>query len=215
MKNNETAGVEQITKNIWRCADGVYRWSYEYDMLRNPTILITVYKVLGLSLGIVYLLTLVIDLFQKTIETWGDLWTASKLFLILAGVFLVLGFLGYLLTAAIFGWKYMVVFEMTDDYVRHIQMAKQVKKAETIGMITALAGLLAKRPTTAGAGLLASAKTVSTSEFDSVEFLKVRRRRHTIHVNQLLDKNQVYAEDEDFDFVEQFIKAHCTKAKIL
>ncbi|MBQ6518765.1 MAG: hypothetical protein IJI14_08595 [Anaerolineaceae bacterium] len=57
-------------------------------------------------------------------------------------------------------------------------------------------------------------KGTSTSVFKDVEFIRVRRKRNTIHVDQLLDKNQVYAEDEDFDFVEKFIRDRCVKAKI-
>lgn len=35
--------------------DGKYRWVYEVPMLKNPTILIDVFKVLGISFGIVWL----------------------------------------------------------------------------------------------------------------------------------------------------------------
>ena len=31
--------------------DGIYRWTYELNIYRNPTVLITVLKVLGLSMG--------------------------------------------------------------------------------------------------------------------------------------------------------------------
>ena len=208
------ADARKVTENIWLCPDGAYRWAYEYDMLRNPTILITVYKVLGLAWGIVLALVLIMDLIQGAVRSWGDLWNSLKVFLIMAGIFLVLGALGYLITAAIFGWRYQVLFEMTDEYVKHIQMGKQVKRTEAIGMITLFVGLMAKNFSTAGAGVLSMSKSVSTSEFKNVEFLKVRRRRHTIHVNQLLDKNQVYAEDADFDFVERFIRERCVKARI-
>ena len=205
---------ERVTENIWRCPDGVYRWTYEYNMLRNPTILITVYKVLGISIGVVFVFTFLVSLFSGDMRSWEDVLGQGKLLLIMAGIMLVLGFVGYLIVAAVFGWKYQVLFEMTDDYVKHIQMPKQVKKAETLGWITVIAGAMAKQPTTMGAGLLSMAKSTSTSEFANVEFVKVRRRRNTIHVNYLLDKNQVYAEDADFDFVEKFILERCVKAKI-
>ena len=52
-----------------------------------------------------------------------------------------------------------------------------------------------------------------TSELKNVSGLKVRKGRHTIYVNQTLNKNQVYAEDADFDFVERFLKEHCPGAK--
>ena len=205
---------EAVTENIRLCPDGVYRWSYEYDMLRNPTILLTVWKVLGIAFGVVYLFTLVIDLFQGTIRSLPDFWDSSKVFVILLGVFFVLSVLAYLILAAIYGWKYQVLFEMTDTYVRHIQMPSQFKKAEAIGWLTALAGLAAGKPYMVGLGMNTAARSTSTSELQNVEYLKVRRKRHTIHVDYLLDKNQVYAEDADFDFVERFLKEHCVKAKI-
>ena len=102
---------------------------------------------------------------------------------------------------------------MDEKEVTHIQMPRQVKKAEVIGLITALVGAMAKSPTTMGAGMLAASKTKSTSVFANVRRVKARRRLNLIKVNQLLDKNQIYVPDEDFDFVYDFIKSHCTKAK--
>ena len=215
MKEQTTAMQgQQITKSIWRCPDGVYRWTYEYHMLRNPTILFTVWKVLGISFGAVFLFTLIIDLIQGIIASITDLWAASKVFVILVGVFFVLSILSYLILAAVFGWKYQVLFEMAEDSVTHIQMPRQVKKAEAIAWLTVIVGAVANRPTVAGAGLLSTAKSSSKSNFKEVETVKVRRKRNTIHVNQLFDKNQVYAEEADFDFVEKFITERCTKAKI-
>ena len=213
-EQTDKAQGQQVTKNIRLCPDGVYRWTYEYNMLRNPTILFTVWKVLGVSFAAVFLFTLVIDLVQGVITGIADLWDSSKVFVILAGIFFVLSILSYLILAAVFGWKYQVLFEMTEDGVKHIQMPKQVKKAEVIAFLTALTGAAAHQPGVTGAGLLASAKSTSVSEFRSVETVKVRRKRNTIHVNQLFDKNQVYAEDADFEFVEKFIAERCTKAKI-
>ena len=189
----------QTTENIWLCPDGVYRWAYEFDMLRNPTILFTVWKVLGISVGIVYLFGQLVMLFAGDLRSLDDLWQGSKVYLIVAGIFFVLGILGYVILAAMYGWKYQCLFEMTDEYVRHIQMPKQFKKAEAIGWLTLFVGLMAKKPSVAGLGLTTAARSASTSELKNVAVLKVRRRRHTIHVNQLLEKNQVYAEDADFD----------------
>lgn len=204
---------EKVTENIWRCPDGVYRWTYEFDMRRNPTILFTVWKVMGISIGIVYLFILILNLFGHNLKSWNDLWDASKIIVIMIGIFFVLSIIAYVILAALYGWKYQVLFEMTDKSVTHIQMPKQFKKAEAIGWLTMLAGVLAKKPSMVGLGLNTAAKSSSTSEFSSVEFVKVRRKWNTIHVNQLLDKNQVYAEDADFDFVEKFITERCVKAK--
>ena len=213
---NETTEPQgrKITENIYLCPDGVYRWNYEFDMLRNPTILFTVWKVLGIAFGVVYLFTLILDLFQGVIKSLADLWDASKLFVILAGVFLVISVIAYLILAALYGGKYQVLFEMTEEQVTHIQMPRQFKKAEAIGWLTAFVGAAAGKPYMVGLGLSTSAKNTQTSVFSSVEYVKVRKKRHTIHVNQLLDRNQVYAQDADFEFLEKFILERCTKARI-
>lgn len=205
---------EPVSGNIWRCPDGVYRWTYEFDMLKNPTILFSVWKVLGISFGAVLLFTLIVDLFQGAVRSWADLWSASKVFVLLAGVFLILSVISYIILAALYGWRYQVLFEMTDEYVRHIQMPKQFKEAEAIGWLTSFAGIMTGKPYMMGLGANITAKSESTSEFKNVKVVKLRRKWNTIHVNQLLDKNQVYAEDGDFDFVEKFIKDRCVKAKI-
>ena len=196
-------------KEVRLCNDGKYRWAYEMNLLKNPTIFFTVLKVMMISIGIVWLFGLIIGLGDMKLD-YFLFWT--KLSGIMLGVFVVLTIIGVLITAAILG-KYVVLFEMDEMGVTHIQMPRQVKKAEVIGLITALVGAMAKRPTTVGAGLLAASKTKSTSVFANVRRVKARRRLNLIKVNQLLDKNQVYVPDEDFDFVYDFIKLRCTKAK--
>lgn len=212
-KQNERKG-EKVTENIWLCPDGVYRWHYELNMLRNPTIILSVWKVLAVSFGAVFALLLAIDLIQRNIGSMEDLAGIGKLFLILTAVFICLSVVSYLILAAMYGGKYMVLFEMTEDYVRHIQMPRQFRKAQAMGWLALLAGIASGRPAAAAPGLIASARNTSTSVFKDVDVVRSRRRRSTIHVSQRLDKNQVYAEDADFDFVEKFIQDRCIRAKI-
>lgn len=211
--NPEASEGRKITENIWLCPDGVYRWSYEMDMLHNPVILFTIWKALGLSFGIVYIFVLILDIAGNNLNTQADLWNALKFFLILTAVLFVLSVISYLILTAVYGRKYQVLFEMTEDQVTHIQMPGQFKKTEAIGWLTALAGRMTGNPSMIGIGLNTAARDTKTSVFSSVKTIKVRRKLHTIHVNQLLDRNQIYAEDADFDFVEEFILGHCINAK--
>lgn len=196
-------------KEVRLCNDGKYRWAYEMNLLKNPTIFFTVLKVMMISFGIVWLFGLVIGLGDMSLD-YFLFWT--KLTGIMIGIFFVLTILGVLITAAILG-KYVVLFEMDEKEVVHIQMPRQVKKAEVIGFITVLVGAMAKNPTTMGAGLLAASKSRSSSEFANVRRVKAYRKRNLIKVNQLFNKNQVYVADEDFGFVYNYIKSRCINAK--
>lgn len=213
VQNKKVTG-KKVTKNIYLCPDGVYRWFYELNMLKNPTLLITVWKVLGIAFGAVALFILIVDLIQGVIKGVSDIMPAMKVILILVSVFFVISIIAYLILAWTFGWKYIVLFEMTEEYVKHIPTPKQFERAQALNWLTVVVGAMSHNPTVMGAGMLAGAKSSSTSVFREVEFLRIRRKRNTIHVEQLLDKNQVYAEDEDFDFVEKFIRDRCVKAKI-
>lgn len=187
------------------CADGKYRWVYEMGMFTNPTIFWTVLKVLG---GV----WIAIWIVEVLVRGFEDFLPSLKVFAIVMAVIVVISFLGYLVVAIMYGGKYVVLFEMDEKEVSHIQMPRQYKKAQVMGWITAMAGLSSGSLSTAGAGMLAASKNSSTSVLANVRKVKAYRRRHLIKVNQLLNKNQVYASDADFDFVYNFLKSYCPNA---
>ena len=194
-------------KDVLLCNDGKYRWVYEMNMLTNPTIFLTVFKIF---FWIILIGWLVFGLFLYLIrgDVAGFLAMGKAMLIVLAGM-AVLTALGVLGLAALYGGKYVVLFEMDEKEVKHIQLPRQVKKAEALGLITALVGLAAKRPTTAGAGLLAAGKTSTTSVYSQVRRVVARRAFHLIKVDQPLNHNQIYVPDEDFDFVYDYIKSRC------
>ena len=133
---------------------------------------------------------------------------------ILFGIFLVLNILSYLIYAFMVNGKYCVLFEMDEQGINHKQHEKQVKKSQLIGAIATIAGAAAGRPGMAGTGILAAARTSMYTGFDDVKELEFLPKEHLIRVNETLNRNQVYAEEEDFAFVANYIKAHCKNAKM-
>ncbi|MBQ9450387.1 MAG: hypothetical protein IJU34_03595 [Bacteroidales bacterium] len=199
------------------CQDGKYRWTYEFNMLKNPAIILVVYKIFGVLLSIPFLIN-VISLASKgeLQKEWNDrLWSGSnpKVWLVVMAVFAVLILISYLIIAWMYGGKYIVHFTLDEQCVIHDQEPAQVQRARKLGLLTVLVGILAKRPSTVGAGMLSTARTTSTSDFANVRRIKPRRLMELIKVNKLLDRNQVYVPKEDFDFVLDFIRQHCPKAK--
>lgn len=205
---------QRVTENIYLCPDGKYRWYYEFPMMKNPTLLFTVWKVLGLAFFIVWLFIFLISLGDVLSYGFGSILKFTGAFLLLFLFFMGLGLIAYIFLAAVYGWKYIVLFEMDEKEIAHIQMPKQFDKAQAMGWVTALAGLAGKSLPAMGAGMLAASKNSSTSVFADVKEVKGVRQQHTIRVNQMLNRNQVYADDPDYDFVWNFITGRCPQAKI-
>ena len=191
--------------------DGKYRWVYEVPMLKNPSILFDVYKVLGIGFGVVWLLVLLLICVEDGF-TFKNIWNITSGFLILYLVFLIIGYIAHVIVAWSYGWKYVVLFTLDEKLVVHQQMPRQIKKARVLGALIALVGAATGKPGVAGSGVLVASRSTLTSELANVERLIPCRRLHLIKVNQLLNKNRVFVPDEDFDFVYDFLCQHCPKA---
>lgn len=204
MRKGGISMKEQKNTGFALCDDGVYRWPYELDLYHNPVILFLVMKIIFWSFFGIWAFTILISA-NEVRFWWEGFWQDTKVFGILIAVILALTVISYFIYAAIMGGKYCVVFEMDEKGIRHTQMAKQVKKAEAMSFIVALAGLAAKNPTAMGAGLLSGSRTSTYTEYKRAKKMQVLRRRNTIKLNETFSKNQIYAEPEDFDFVLDYI----------
>ena len=192
-----------MRENLRKCDDGTYRRVYEFNMLTNPIILLTVLKIfLLMPAG----MRVVFGLFRIGDDGLAGAFIAqAKELLIPAAILLGLSIVAYVILACIYGWKYCVLFEMNETGIRHIQMEKQYKKAQALGWLTAMAGAAAGKPGAAGTGLLAAAKKEQATEFGKVKRMRSLKAFHAIKLDGLLDHNQIYAGPEDYDFVLDYI----------
>ena len=204
--------IKEANDHVQLYPDGKYRWVYEVNMLTNYSILFDVWKVLGISIGILVLLFVIIAIFDGdwSFDTLTGM--ASSLGIVVL-VMLVLGLIGYFVYAAISGWKYAVLFIMDEKEVVHQQMPNTVKKGQLIGALTILAGLASGRPGVVGTGVLAQSRMSMTSTLANVERIIPCRRMNLIKVNQRFAKNRIYVNDEDFDFVYNFLLTNCKNLK--
>ena len=202
--------------NITKGQDGIYRWVHELNLYKNPVVLFTIWKIFGIVFAAIFVLTVFLPEAIEDIHYFATADFAKDLKvcgLILLGMF-VLTLVSYFIYALMNGGKYCVIFEMGENGVRHIQMEKQVEKAQAVSLLTILAGAASNNLTTVGVGMMSGAKTESVSEWSRVKSVKCSRLMHTIKVNETLEKNQVYTAPEDYEFVRDFIVSHCTQAKI-
>ena len=200
-----------MSENIKKGDDGTYRWVYEFNMLKNPIILLSLQK---MFLFILVGMWVVFGIFRIGRDGLVGAFVAqTKELLVPAAVLFVLSILGYILLACIYGWKYCVLFEMNETGIRHIQLKKQYKKAQAIGWLTAMMGIAAGKPGMAGTGLLAATKNEQATEFRIVKRMRSFRAFHTIKLDGLLNHNQIYAQPEDYDFVLDYISKRIPKKK--
>ncbi|VDN49106.1 conserved protein of unknown function [Petrocella atlantisensis] len=191
--------------------EGLMRWAYDMNMWKNPTILITVWKVMMLGAMAPALLMFFLTLEEGFIEAGAIFF---EVIIIVAVILTALMLLAYPLVAIMNGGRYCVVFEMNGMGVNHIQLDKQFKKSQVLAMISVLAGVMAGNPQTTGAGLLAGTKQSTYSTFSKVKTIVVNKRRHVIYLNQNLIHNQIYSEAQDFDMICEYICQHCKAAKV-
>ena len=197
--------------HIKKYDDGTYRWVYEFDMLKNPIILLTVLKIFLIVLVGIWV---VFGLFRIGNDGFiGAFAAQTKELLIPAAILFGLSIAAYIILACMYGWKYCVLFEMNETGIRHIQMEKQYKKAQALGWLTAMAGAAAGKPGAAGTGLLAATKNEQATEFSKVKRMRSFKAFHTIKLDSLLNHNQVYAQPEDYDFVLEYISKRIPKNK--
>lgn len=207
------AEKQLFSKNIILGTDGIYRWTYGMRMWENPTILITVWKVFFMGGMFPVLLVTLLELFEQGFSS--ALAVFIPMLLGMMAFVTVFSLIAYLIIAIINGGYYQVVFELNDQGIHHIQMKKQFTKNQVIALLTALAGVAAGSPQSAGAGLLAGSKQSSYSDFKKVKKIVAAPRRHVIYINESLEHNQVYVSKEDFDQVKSYIIAHCKGASVV
>ena len=202
-------------KNIQLCPDGKYRWAYELSLYKNPHILFLVWKIFGWILFGIWVFMLILQVSDGILSAKEIAIFSLKFLGGIGALVFVLSILGYGLYAFIMGGKYCALFEMDGKGVEHKQMKAQVKKAQLIGVLTALAGLAGGRVGTVGQGMMVAGSSGGMyTAFEHVKSIKADKKRSLIKVNETLFKNQVYADGEDFDFALDYIVTHCPQAKV-
>lgn len=210
MKRKLAADAQQA-KKVTLYPDGKYRWYYEYPMLKNPSILITLWKVLLIASCAPVLVVTIADAFGKGF--FQALWDALQVMFVVFGILSVLAVVAYLILAALYGWKYDVIFVMDEKGILHSQQPKQFRKGRAISVVAALASVAAGKPTMVSHNISAARRSQTYSSFDNVRHIEGKRKRNVIYLSEPLNHNQIYVSDEDYDFVLSYITEKCPKAQ--
>lgn len=196
---------EDIKMTVFKCLDGKYRWLHETNLYRNYFFLFYIWKIFFfIWLGVAIFILLISVSGSDPLDSFRGI--APFLFYTLLLILVLLAF-SYFIYALLMGGKYSVLFEMDQKGVSHLHLPRQFKKAEVIGALALLAGLVSRSPGAMGAGILALSNQSMHTEFKKVNSIKANPKNHVIKLRfSTLAHNQIYTAPEDFAFVLAFIE---------
>ena len=211
---------EQLTSRVTLCPDGKYRWAYEVNLYRNPTILIDLVKAIVYIFLAMYVFFFIYgwidgwNRIRSLQDLWESLWEMAVPFFWMTLFLVAIAVISYYIGARGSGGVYTAQFEMDEKGVLHAQMAKEVKKQQVVNEIAAMAGIAADEPGMVASSILSSTFTAWKSDFPKVRHVIPVRRRDLIKVNELLTKNRIFVDDpEDYEFVLDYIRQRCPRVK--
>ena len=192
------------------CEDGKYRWIYNMSTLKNPSMMIRMGKILGVTLLAVYVIVLLAAL---TVEGVNPFLCAVEMLLPAFAIMIAVYGVSYLLWVLLCGGTYVCAFEMDDAGILHAQAKNKTEKQKLIEQMTVMLGTVSPVLGVLGSGLTDAVNSSWKSSFFAVTSFKAKRRYNAIYLNEPGCKNIIYVDDRDFDFVWSYIKARCDKAK--
>lgn len=188
---------------IIHCTDGKFRWVYELDQRKKPTILLSMlWKLMTVGAIAGVLVTLLRIGTHGITVLWSGLLLA--LALMAAGALVSLGvFAAHLLQN---GPALCLLFTMDADMVSRQQVKGKTDKEKVSHAIAAWVGGQSQP------SLRFYAPYVS--HFDAVTAIKADSHHHRIRVSGADGSNTVYAEPEQFQLVLDYLCAQCPQAKV-
>ena len=180
-----------------------YIWYYEMSLFKNMTILKTLIKV---CIGVCLFLNLGLQLLFLMADGSLDLDFFIVSCCLYSPILIALILLGYLVYCAIMKGSYCVVFEMDEQGISHTQVARQFKKAQVAGAITAVLGALSGSLSIAGTGILAGSRNSLYTEFSKIDSMKLNKKQDVIYLRSRAFHNQIYVPKQHFDDVVNYIK---------
>lgn len=191
---------------------GNISWIYEYNLWKEVAVFITILKVLLLSTLFPALVIFFVTLeegFLKAIRVM------AYVYFITGVSILCLLMVSYIIVAIINGGKYIVLFELDEFGVNHIQMPHQYKKNNVLSMIGVVFGAIANNYTAIGANLLSMSKKNMYTDFKKVKKIIINKKKKIIYLNETFKKNQIYILENDFDYIKEIILSKSKNATVL
>ena len=191
----KSRGKEDNSKNS-------IEWAIDVPIFSNKVIL----RDLGIAIGIPFGILVVVLVVLGGLKGFhGDIFFA----LCLIGILFILTFIFIRL---VYGWKYAAAFVINESGIQNYTQKRQAKRNRIINILTVIIGILSRKPSAAGAGLLAQSKQDVFLRWNNIRKVKYDPLRHTIVVRGgLTEKIALFCTEQNYGEVEKMIKRNLLK----
>lgn len=185
-------------------------WQYEIDLLRDISIIMTVWKIFSLCASFPAIVVMLVELFDGSSIIWV-FWIPLKMYAIVWGILTALLFISYYLVfVPMHRGKYRLIFEMDHNGISHIIANNQMKKARKVAFLGVLAGIFSRSPMVAGSSIIAGTRNSMYTSFNGVtKIVLYRKKNKIILVEHHIARNTIYTASEDFEAVSVYIIGRC------
>ncbi|MBR0462739.1 MAG: hypothetical protein IJJ00_08535 [Erysipelotrichaceae bacterium] len=191
---------------------GNYHWIHEMDMKQNKSILWLILKIVIGSLAGIF--AIVIAICMKDGMAFAEIMDMAWIILLCFALIIAICFFAYWLVTKMYGGTYVMIYDMNDEGISFSQTADQAEKTRIIAGFSSLAGAAAKNYGLMASGFAVANNTNNYSQFSKVRKVIVKRDENHIDLCSPFLLNMIYVDDEDFDFVENYITQRCENARI-
>lgn len=206
----ETEEAKALGINVlFREEDGTYDWIYCMNMMKNTSMMKFIFK--GVAICFIPVTAMLLFL------SWGSDEFAMMVGILAAcfGVVMLITLFSVWFVNTIYKGSYMLVYQMNNDAIMFSQTTDQAAMTRTIAGASAAVNAAGNNigGVIAGTGL-AMSPNVHIAKFAKVSSVRGNRADNLIWVNTFLQSLMIYVPDEFYDFVWNYIRERCDRARI-
>lgn len=187
-----------------------HSWQYEIDLLRDISIIMTVWKIFSLCASFPTIVVMLAELFDGS-SIILVFWIPLKIYAVVWGISTALLFISYYLVfVPMHRGKYRIIFKMDHKGISHIVAKNQMKKARKVALLGILVGIFSRSPMVAGSSIISGTRNSMYTSFDGVTKIVLYRKKNKIKlVEDHIARNIIYTAPEDFEAVSGYIIGRC------
>lgn len=180
-------------------------WAIDVPIFSNKVILRDLGIAIGIPFGILMVVLLVL----------GGLKGFHRDIFFALGLIGILFILTFIFIRLVYDGKYAAAFVINESGIRNYTQKRQAKRNRLINILTFIIGILSRKPSAAGAGLLAQSKQDVFLRWNNIRKVKYDPLHHTIVVRGgLTEKIALFCTEKNYGEVEKMIKRNLLKLSI-